>query len=406
MTELLIGNGFDLHHKFPTRYIDFLQTVQFLIENYDESFSTVGHVFGNKTLQKQNTFIRECYDVHNHIYDSTQLAKEVVTEMTSNAKDNMWFNYLCKCVSKNINWIDFEKEIIRVLGAFDSFFNEDGGFTLINDRVSFDLNRFPPNQEDRYIVSLFDFFCNASKNDHAVRSRLMFLKDKYVLEEVSGSGFYRLAEEEIASELYKSLRVLANLLRDYLHYFVDVPAQEYANLGLKPHFASLPTPNRVYSFNYTNTIETLYNSMVDHIHGNTCTEIVLGINPDENDLLGNVDTTFLQFKKYFQRVFFKTDNSFLRKMSTVRRMPRSNDRRLYVIGHSLDSTDEDIIKQIFSTAQSIWILYHSETSVKNQIKNLVQIYGKEGFDQLREEKDLQFLPQSGIQWRSDENASS
>jgi hypothetical protein len=69
-----------------------------------------------------------------------------------------------------------------------------------------------------------------------------------------------------------------------------------------------------------------------------------------------------------------------------------------VIGHSLDSTDEDIIKQVFESAKSIIILYHSETSVKNQIKNLVKIYGKDGFDRLREDKNLQFLPQGEIRW--------
>ena len=67
------------------------------------------------------------------------------------------------------------------------------------------------------------------------------------------------------------------------------------------------------------------------------------------------------------------------------------------------STDEDIIKQIFELAKSIRILYHNDTSVKNNIKNLVEIYGKDGFDRLRQEKDLQFLPQSQIYWNNAAN---
>ena len=58
-------------------------------------------------------------------------------------------------------------------------------------------------------------------------------------------------------------------------------------------------------------------------------------------------------------------------------------RVLYVIGHSLDSTDEDVIRQVFESAKTIRILYHNETSIKNQIKNLVEIYGKEGPDVLQ-----------------------
>ena len=88
-------------------------------------------------------------------------------------------------------------------------------------------------------------------------------------------------------------------------------------------------------------------------------------------------------------------------MNFVKRTPRSNDTKLFVIGHSLDSTDEDIVWQIFDSAKSIIILYHDETSVKNQIKNLVEMYGKEGLDRLREEKNLQFVPQGEIRWEYD-----
>ena len=156
-------------------------------------------------------------------------------------------------------------------------------------------------------------------------------------------------------------------------------------------------PNRVYSFNYTNTVEILYgNCMVDHIHGNTMSNIVLGINPDEKDKLDNINTTFLQFKKYFQRTFFNTDMDFLKDMVFKEGLSEDN---VVVIGHSLDKTDEDVIKQIFQRAKRITVLYHKEQVVKDQIRNLVEIYGKEGLDKLREEKGLVFLPQSHIEWR-------
>ena len=57
MNVYLLGNGFDLHHKFPTRYIDFLHTVQFLSENCEQEFSMVGDVFGNESLKSKNGFI-------------------------------------------------------------------------------------------------------------------------------------------------------------------------------------------------------------------------------------------------------------------------------------------------------------------------------------------------------------
>ena len=47
---LLLGNGFDLHHRFPTRYLDFLHTVRFLMIHEGETFDTVGSVFSHDSL--------------------------------------------------------------------------------------------------------------------------------------------------------------------------------------------------------------------------------------------------------------------------------------------------------------------------------------------------------------------
>ena len=400
MNVFLLGNGFDLHHKFPTSYLNFLNTMKFLTEKYDDSFDTVAHVFGDEELQNKDKFIKECYEQHSGVYKITVLPKDKIKDMITHIKDNMWFKYLCKSVAKDIKWIDFEKEIIRVLEAFALFFECDEGFDVINGSWIFSFSSLKIDKETRHILSQFDFFFEK----HTSGSSMLHIRDKYVFEKISGSDAYRFATDDMASSLYVSLRELTDVLKDYLLYFVDAPSKEYDNLGIEPRFRSLPTPNRVYSFNYTNTIQILYNNaMVDHIHGNTNTNIVLGVNPDENDNVESADTTFLQFKKYFQRVFFNTDMDFIKNMNFVGRNPYSNDTTLYVIGHSLESTDKDVIKQIFESVKTIIILYHSEISVKNQIKNLVEIYGKEGLDMLRQEKSLVFLPQSEIQWVAVEN---
>ena len=73
---------------------------------------------------------------------------------------------------------------------------------------------------------------------------------------------------------------------------------------------------------------------------------------------------------------------------------------LYVVGHSLDVTDKDIIQIVFETASKIYVLYHSDISAKSQIRNLVEIYGKQGLDRLRAEKELIFLEQSKVEWIS------
>lgn len=404
MNMLLVGNGYDLHHSFPTWYINFINTIQFLIDNYDASFTTVGQVFGNHKLQEKDGFIKDCYDKHSEVYNRTCLPIAEMNDLISRIKDNMWFKYFSNSVAKEMKWIDFEKEIMRVLDAFSNFLDHEEAFQAAENQIFFDFSDFPNDVEDRYILSQFNFFFEEAQGSWVGYSRIMFIKPQYAVERIAGSTSYYIMKDDIASDLYKALREFANVLRDYLLYFVDNPSKEYVNMGITPRFGSLPRIDRIYSFNYTNTVEILYdNSIIYHIHGNTTTDIVLGINPDKNDFIETVDTKFLQFKKYFQRVFYKTDIEFIHHINDVRKLPYNNDINLYVMGHSLDSTDEDIIKQIFELAKSIRILYHNDTSVKNNIKNLVEIYGKDGFDRLRQEKDLQFLPQSQIYWNNAAN---
>ena len=54
----------------------------------------------------------------------------------------------------------------------------------------------------------------------------------------------------------------------------------------------------------------------------------------------------------------------------------------------MDITDKDIIQLVFESANKIYVLYHSDISAKSQIRNLVEIYGKQGLDRLRAEKDM------------------
>lgn len=399
MSILLVGNGFDLHHYFPTSYINFLHTIQFMIDNYEETMTTVGGILNNKVLHETDPFLKECSEKHYDIFDNTPLPASSVSWMIEKAKNNMWFNYLSNSINKDIKWIDFEKEIGRVLKAFSSFLFSAEELYLSNDSVYFNYENFLKNMEDQHILEKFKFFFDFQQNLPGIPSRTAVIKKQYVIEKVTGSKVYYTDDDLIVSELYKSLGELSEILRYYFSVFVDAPMETMRSYGYKPRWPGVITTSRVYSFNYTNTFETLYgNNMVEHIHGSTLERIVLGVNPDENDELEDIDTTFLQFKKYFQRIFYKTDTSYLKNITAMRAIPRSSEIELVVIGHSLDITDKDIITQVFELASKITIMYHKESSVKKLINNLVNIYGKRGLDTLREKKKLQFILQDTIEW--------
>ncbi len=407
MNILLLGNGFDLNHKFPTSYLDFLHTIHFLVEHKDQTYSTVGDVFADARLQGNDKYIADAYSLHSKIYDQVELNQEELKQTLTLAENNMWFRYLYGSINKDIGWIDFEKEIINVLRAFDAFLNPDTDadtFRWGRDKVMFDLATHPENEQAKFIIEKFDFFYSAdqSTNLGLPRVKLRFIDNAYFLEKPIGSRYYVINTEKIASELYDSLRDLSDILGAYLKWFVDLPTNRMQAQERMPSCKSYPTEGHVITFNYTNTFETLYNTSapIEHIHGNVNSDIILGVNPDKSDELYDMDTTFLQFKKYFQRVFFGTDIKYIKKVKALQRTQKYEDGyTLYVIGHSLDITDKDIIMQLFEIATRVIILYHSQSAVKGYIKNLVEMYGKETFDEIRANKELQFLPQAAVEWK-------
>ena len=74
MDILLLGNGFDLYHKLPTKYINFLNTVKFLQENFNETdMQTIGKVFNDERLYGIDSGIKECYEKYYTTYSNFPL---------------------------------------------------------------------------------------------------------------------------------------------------------------------------------------------------------------------------------------------------------------------------------------------------------------------------------------------
>ena len=126
-----------------------------------------------------------------------------------------------------------------------------------------------------------------------------------------------------------------------------------------------------------------------HIHGKVDDRIVLGVNPNEDDEVDTADTMFIEFKKYLQRITLGTDTEY--RLVADELNDGANDLLLTVMGHSLDITDEDIIRELFDYASEISIIYHSPNALKDYIAKLVALYGKDELDVMRREKKLCFI---------------
>lgn len=128
MEILLIGNGFDLAHKLPTQYKDFLDFCERVSRIYK-------YVPGKSTLEYQNINL-DTWDMNTTIkgilrnaYDNRKFETKTAIVRTSNKSldelyvlinNNFWLGYFLSCISyKGENWIDFEAEISRVIRILD-----------------------------------------------------------------------------------------------------------------------------------------------------------------------------------------------------------------------------------------------------------------------------------------------
>ena len=287
-----------------------------------------------------------------------------------------------KSFDKDVGWIDFEKEISYVLSCFEKALPENGRYIHVEDRAV------------NYVIGEFDFFIDKAAARNAVRIGSHSIKKEYCSEYPVASGVLVVNKKRIIDTLYIALQELSNGLKLYLRHFVERICEGYVYplyevTDIKPVLFNV---DNAITFNYTNTFEKISHkrNQTIHLHGQLDRPIVLGVNSDDADVVGKVDTTFIAFKKYYQRAMCESDQNYLNWMSRIK--ADKVKYRLIIMGHSLDVTDKDILLEIFANAREIYVLFHNNEAKASYINNLVTLYGKEGFEGLRKEKALSFFP--------------
>ena len=404
MYLFLLGNGFDLHYNLPTSYTAFLQTVTYLLRlaASGEKVTSVAQVFGAKELQSANKQIKDCIEKYGTYYDAP--TSDEVSRLIDLAKHNFWFSYLKNAAILNNNWVDFENEVARVIRTLEhnklNVKKKQGGMPV---RMRCFIK--PENGADAYILSKLDIFDAEQYGDG---TKIVYFTKMYTCVDPAGSENYVVNWEKVSEHFSSSLKDLSEMLALYLQVFIEAPLTNLIAMGaiqrellLDNVLGGVQTTegnlvkilNRsafVVTFNYTRTCELLYphtkfSSFPTHIHGSLeSTDIVLGINSDKSDEIAPVDTTFLPFKKYYQRILHGTSLPFFSLCEKEGRGP------LYVIGHSLDETDQEIYTELFRIATSITIFCHKPEAKAEYLHKLTRVYSKSGLEALYKEKHLRF----------------
>ena len=234
MNILVIGNGFDLAHKLPTRYNDFLG----FVERFLNIINTPQILRQGELKNTEKTVYKY---IDHLIFNEQQLCKE----LEQLVKDNIWIEYfLQNPMYQKENWIDFENEISKVIQSLDQdMFFKDGEKSELSEKMQNLSNPFLHKKYSKYTAAMR----TASALTHGKGESITY--------------------KEIRDRLYNDLNKLIRALEIYLTDYVE---KEECNCVL-PDIQEIVKENvkgadgeeqikycKVLSFNYTNTYERLY----------------------------------------------------------------------------------------------------------------------------------------------------
>lgn len=388
-----MGNGFDIYHKLPTNYKDFMDILNRLIEldqNKKMKANFLTFLLGEDSpLYAKNTSIKACFDTYRNQIISTVLDVNNLNKMIAIAKDNIWFNYFNICMKNDIKWIDFEKEIRYVIETFELFFNQ---ITENNDKIMFAKNDELYVQYSRlilrvqHVIDLFDFF---KDNAPGVGAQLLIIKKEYTIKRNSRDRIVIMGIDE-----NKIMNVLSEQLDEFSVLFELYIIEIINKITIDKTMMNSVIFNEidaVISFNYTDTYKNIYdnkilNTHIEFIHGKAGKQnIVFGVNSDSHDKLENLNENYIKFKKEYRR---------LRNRNLLNYRNLFNEQRninFIFFGHSLDETDGDILKELIAwNGAHCTIYYLDANALESYLVNLCKFFGIDKIKEFESEKKLEF----------------
>lgn len=399
---LLVGNGFDLAHGLLTKYEHFL----YLMKNWDEFYDSY-----IKEIEKQKKELKKAQDnndiqlldifaefgilaesenqIDKYLKDVLKLNHENIKKLGEIIKNNSWTRYFCQCEAEIDQWIDFEREIYPVIDMFDLIFREEyklgknstaGKVYISRDRISSKMYG---------LCQLWSKYFNCDDT-------YVWIKNEF------SSYNYGILKKSVLKSLRKEF--------DEFIYAFEIYLQEFVNKRELNEINQIKQINAdfIISFNYTLTEQIYMNdkTKLHHIHGNIREEksiagsnMVLGVN-ERNEQ--SID--FIYFVKYFQRIQKHVGTlykKFLKECDYNRRIATKEDYEVHIYGHSLDETDEDILKlvigkndlsgSIYLNPEKVVIYYYNDSDYEQKVINLIKLYGRPIVEEFIDDQKFEFV---------------
>lgn len=351
MNILVLGNGFDVAHNLPTTYRDFILCCKALFNNsLIKGKDVIDNDIVRSVVEKakkddkydlikkypfeilecaicENKFKRDLSTCTNlHECDVVRKYKEMRRETI----DALFVKYFFEKITE-IQWCDIEHDIESCIDKIEQLVTQEGKEFFVHKQNSmlltdFDLNDVIRNEKNISLDSI-----------------------KFIRPEIINSVIHN----------------LSLLLKQYLLWINN---NKLFNIMEKFNLSELKIEG-IINFNYTSTYQRIYDNSIKccYIHGSVESDIVLG---GRNK---SIKEKYPLLDKEFQRLFYSTSSEYVDWLSN------NKENIIYIIGHSLDIIDGDVLRFILNheNVEKVIIYYHNEESYCRYITNLRTILGTE-----------------------------
>lgn len=448
MNILIVGNGYDLSHYLPTKYDHFMAVMQ-AVQNWDMSKGDMQFDDLFSDLYEKEAYF---FGYTKAMYDTNTVKLTVaeIEEIKVRLEQNVWYQYFLDHVREVKTWIDFETKMAEALELVGEFFNvcsdEYDKLGFVHKGIN-DLSKGTKlNSLKIKKLQLFNLVLSKEKSQTYLNEfywnrpkigapKGFIVNNKFFVGGVFENGF----------DFSKYQSYLMIMHRQFVETFNRYLIQVSTLIPYKPLQKPLDSPiDKVYSFNYTSSAKNFYeHQVIEYIHGQIGEKnnIVLGVSDLDETALKNFK--MYGFTKYHQKLLKNTDyiflNEFYRKLLAVYKMiERKNNlddrvrtaisgdgktkmkqeifnlsnsinsaqahslKDIIIWGHSLDVSDKDYIKEIFSfnteidQRVTVKIFYFNDQAKFDLLSNLLHILGKEKVETWMKNKWLIFEPNPNI----------
>ncbi|MBO7446325.1 MAG: hypothetical protein J6T86_07965 [Bacteroidales bacterium] len=385
---VLIGNGFDLAHRLPTRYSDFINWYrkEWGARLLYECGRTLRDRFYSFTLSDSINLVN-WYDVWKYHYCKSQpnepWTEQEVLEIAQRDRNlcdyynsSLLFEKICKEIYKP--WCSIEDIYYAFLKSSDDPKQINDDLEFIKEKLIEYLNSLPTYSFNPTIQK--QILAPISKEEIAIGSKSQWdemMKDRLNYDDVEWEklidGYYT---------DYGSLLTAESSIKYFKNEFAtDIRSGIFDNVmeSACPAYR-LPDNIMLLNFNYTNTADMYLPKSenpgkfeANHIHGtlNNPKSVIFGYG-DERDDEYNV-------------LMKKNDNEYLRHIKSFRYLDASNYRRMLafiesdfyqicIMGHSCGVTDRTLLSTLFEHPNCVSIkpYYHQMDENKDDYRKLVQ----------------------------------